>query len=577
VSSLAKISFFRNFPKILLDQIDACAQKVTFKPGENVLVQGQVNNCLFFLETGSLSVSVDGGLVAHLNRKGDLLGEMSLLSKELCSATITAETQVTLFKLNAQELDTLIAKTGKNVEFNMYKIYSDILSQKLGETNQKAKRVEALNSELQIAHQVLEGINISLEEKVKERTSELQEKNEDLVTKNAELSAGHEKLRELYLNRNIMFQSMEGLLKNHLIPLKKDFHVLLDSEERDSEKILKCEQELQAAIEFLEPLSRSYDTEKSMRHKRVLLAESVRKQQNVAKMALGGTGVELDIVSNIEEGQQKSVENDYDIVIFDHSNRDIAPIIKKKNPKANFVFVTSEEIGDYVPGLLKQSFFPNVVSRDENDRNFTIKNFVTTVTKLADKNIFGLEKYLSWGVKVQELEVQNSSQRRQFSDQMVSYFKKTGIRSVNCHRCESVAEELLMNAIYDAPYDKDGKALFNHLDRTQPVNLEPSQYAKFRFATDGMTMAISVEDQFGGLNAETVFTYLERCFAGGESLNDNDEKKGGGGRGLHQILVHSDLVVFNIDPYRKTEVIAIFNADQKASEDRNPNLHFFTA
>ena len=99
----------------------------------------------------------------------------------------------------------------------------------------------------------------------------------------------------------------------------------------------------------------------------------------------------------------------------------------------------------------------------------------------------------------------------------------------------------------------------------------------FRFATDGVLMAISVEDPFGGLDAVTLFKYLEKCYSGTGSLNDGRTDKGGGGRGLHQIIENSDLVVFNIDPGKRTEVIALFNTDQKSGVQRNPNLHFFKA
>ena len=133
-----------------------------------------------------------------------------------------------------------------------------------------------------------------------------------------------------------------------------------------------------------------------------------------------------------------------------------------------------------------------------------------------------------------------------------------------------------MNAIYDAPVTLDGKPIFNHIERTQEIRLREDQYATFRYATDGVLMALSVEDPFGGLAADTLFRYLSKCYEGG-SLNEGREDKGGGGRGLHQIVENSDLVVFNISPKKRTEVIALFNVDQKSIAHRKPNLHFFLA
>jgi hypothetical protein len=51
--------------------------------------------------------------------------------------------------------------------------------------------------------------------------------------------------------------------------------------------------------------------------------------------------------------------------------------------------------------------------------------------------------------------------------------------------------------------------------------------------------------------------------------------KGGGGRGIHQIIENADLVVFNIRPNVRTEVIALFNIDPKAQGDKHPSFHLF--
>ncbi len=308
---------------------------------------------------------------------------------------------------------------------------------------------------------------------------------------------------------------------------------------------------------------------------KVLLADPIKKQHGIARMALGGTGVELDIGQTIEEIQEKLNTNHYDIFIFSEEFLSLTELAKSKNDSMRFVYLTSEAIPQYVPKLLNHSFVPNVVSRDEEDRVFTIKNYVTTVSKLASRNYFGLEKYLSWGVEVKELEVSRSDQRREIIDKADEYFSNSGIRSTHRDRIKVVAEELLMNAIYDAPRDREGKAIYNHKSRMEIVVLAENHRARFRYATDGLFMAISIEDPFGGLDAITLFRYLEKCYSGTGSLNDNRVDKGGGGRGLHQIIENSDLVVFNIDPGHRTEVIALFNVDPKSAIPRNPNLHFF--
>ncbi len=572
---LQELSFFKNFPPEVVQSLQKVAEVVKFNRGDVIIKQGDRNNALYFLLNGLLDVVVDGGQVAQLKTEGDLIGEMSLISQQESSATIKAETSGALLKIDGDALHRLTSKAGSGVT-SLYKIYSDILVQKLYATNQRAKKIEQFAIELEAAQDRLEAANASLELKVKDRTAKLASNLDELKLKNTELQATHDKIAELYQSRDITFQSLDSLLNKHLVPLKQEIENFKKTHNLKDDEMDRVEREMIRAIHMLEPLTKSFNAEKSMSSKRVLLAEPIKKQHNVAKMALAGTGVELEIVMTVEEAEQALQASKFDIFMFGEEFMEITEKAKQSNPEMDFVFVTSKDIPQYAPTLLKQSVFPNVVNRDEEDKQFTIKNFVTTVSKLASGNYFGLEKYISWGVEVKEFEVADSDHRSKVIEEMDEYFGQSGIRSSNRSRLTVVAEEMLMNAIYDAPHDQEGNPIYNHKNRTEKVVLAEAHRPMFRFATDGVLVAISITDPFGALDARTLFAYLEKCYSGG-SLNDGRKDKGGGGRGLHQIIENSDLVVFNIDPKKRTEVIALFNADQKSAVARNPNLHFFKA
>ena len=149
-----------------------------------------------------------------------------------------------------------------------------------------------------------------------------------------------------------------------------------------------------------------------------------------------------------------------------------------------------------------------------------------------------------------------------------------GIRNILIRKCERVAEELLMNIIYDAPRDDQGKALYNHLDRATPITLPSEHQGVFRFACDGTFLAVSTQDPFGGLSRSTVLNYLERCFS--QQIADSPSESAGGGNGLFQIIQSSSLVIFNVRPKLKTEVIALFNINIQINKIAvHPSFHFF--
>jgi len=159
---------------------------------------------------------------------------------------------------------------------------------------------------------------------------------------------------------------------------------------------------------------------------------------------------------------------------------------------------------------------------------------------------------------------------------MESYFKQLGIRLRVLNKANMVVEELLMNAIYDAPVDAEGKELYNHLLRTEPVVLKPEEQGTLSYACDGLLLAVSVEDPFGALDRQTILDYLQSCYEG--KAGTLNQSKGGAGRGLFQIMETADLVVMNVNPHLKTEVIAIINIDpNKPKTDQTTSFHYFSS
>ena len=306
----------------------------------------------------------------------------------------------------------------------------------------------------------------------------------------------------------------------------------------------------------------------------VLLVEKDMKHLSLAKIALGATGVKLSAYNEADKAKVDLENGDFDVIVADETNIPLMEWAHAKGKKGELVLITNKEISANFNLLQSADFLQTVVSRDSEDRNFSIRILLTTLAKILYRDRFGLEKYLTWGVEVQERFVKSSEERESVRSEMVNYFKKFGIRTTILDRANLVAEEMLMNAIYDAPMDKSGKSLFNHLPRTTTINLEPDQQAVLRYSTDGGLLAVSVTDFFGGLTRSTVLKYLESCYSGNAGKMNESEGKGGAGRGLHQIIENSDITIFNVRPKDKTEVICLFHLDVSKQAQR-PSVHYF--
>jgi CRP-like cAMP-binding protein len=571
---LSTLPFFENFQTSWLEGLAKAAVVSDIKPGDYLLTQGSENSKIFFLLSGQLEVVVDNQPVATLEKRGDLFGEMSVISSQKVAASVRALTASQVLWIEAKELSKSKEWSVHEIQHMLFQLYSRTLTEKLKATNQKAKFFELTNRELERTKSDLEVLNRDLENKVFERTKDIEQKKAKLEIQNTELVLNQRKLEQLYLDRDMTFKKLEDLYQQHLLPLQFSFDYLRHHTEGETSVALaQASHQLQDVLRLMEPLNSLMTIEKAVKTQQVLFAEPEKRQQVIARLALGGSGVGLDVVSNLTEASPLIAQRNYDIVFFHPDCKDVALHVLESNPMARLVLVTAEHPAHVIPTIRSLKVVPNIVSRSTEDRVFSIKNISTTVAKLAAQNIFGIEKYLSWSVDVQTRPIKTSSDRSTLAAQVDAHFNSLGVRKTVRDRVLTVLEEMLMNAIYDAPTDDMGKSLYNHLPRTVSIELAPKQEGRLSFATDGVVLGVSVRDPFGSLQGETILNYLETCYGGAAgSLN---AEKGGAGRGLHQIVENSDLVVFNLYPRSSTEVIALFNVDPKERTESFPSFHLF--
>ena len=528
-----------------VSELTGIAQYREYAPGELILAQGAVNNQLFFLITGSIRVERSGETIATLSNPGDVLGEMSLITQKECAASIFAITPIYLLVLELEKVKHLSDKLQALFTNALNKLFSVILAKKLAITNEKARLFEITNRQLQDAKKALE-------------------------------NASKNKIDEMAADQKGVALKLQDIVNHKITPLSNAIAKVMEEPQTHPE-FAEIANRVNKILEELAPMAIASAVESSLKNKRVLLLEDDVNEQINAKMSLGGTGVVLTVISDQAEAKTALQKSRFDIVCVNSNFSDLIPFGRLLSPDSKYVFVSSEPISKHFHTLKQHPELSTIVARHPVDRTFTVKNMATTIRKLFGGDIFGLEKYLSWGTEVIEHKITGSADKAALVAHLETFLDSLGIRGSLRSKGSRVAEELLMNAVYDAPTDKDGKSIYNHLERNVPVQLKPEEYATFRYACDGALLAISVVDVFGALTRSTILDYLERCF-GEFVLLENMPGKGGGGNGLFQIIQSSSLTVFNVKPGRKTEVIALLNINiQTQKISLHPSFHYFEA
>jgi signal transduction histidine kinase/CRP-like cAMP-binding protein len=145
---LTRSRLFSHLPKRILEQLLPVSHLEDYPSGSEILIEGAINTKVFFLIRGAVSVYAGGNKISELRRKGDIFGEMSIISNKPCSASIIAQTPVRLFSVKAKHIGEYTDIETNELDNILYRIFAMILTEKLSLTNKKAQQYETIHKDL---------------------------------------------------------------------------------------------------------------------------------------------------------------------------------------------------------------------------------------------------------------------------------------------------------------------------------------------------------------------------------------------------------------------------------------------
>ena len=136
VEIIKKVKVFEQFEDAALLELVELSEIENFAQEEVIIPEGVENDKIYLIIHGEVDVFADGGYILTLRRQGDLIGEMSVISKNPTTAEVRARTEISLFSIS----DSLIRSRGSvELVLLLNKICLDILTYKLTKTTDKAK------------------------------------------------------------------------------------------------------------------------------------------------------------------------------------------------------------------------------------------------------------------------------------------------------------------------------------------------------------------------------------------------------------------------------------------------------
>ena len=230
-------------------------------------------------------------------------------------------------------------------------------------------------------------------------------------------------------------------------------------------------------------------------------------------------------------------------------------LVPKLRDRAHVTIVTPKSSLSELTDYLRDDRINHVVVGDELEEGVFV-----TAQKLLTGDIFGIEKYLPEGTPVHYERLRDFEGRGKAIQTVLDFAEQSKMRRQVRSAIGQVCEELLMNALYDAPVDENGRAIFAEVDPHDRTKMRTPRPVSIRYAATDDMFAVAVRDRFGRLAKNTIRAYIEKCI---RSPNQIDRKTYGAGLGLYLVANAAATYVVNVAYGIATEVVCTFDRGAK--------------
>jgi len=299
---------------------------------------------------------------------------------------------------------------------------------------------------------------------------------------------------------------------------------------------------------------------------------------NQYALASAGNGYEFTVLTTSADAQSFiSSTQDIHTFVSNEPNYELFNLLRSQNPDTNCVLMTDLPMDKYSRELKnrEEQLVDHVIANREGD--WPIHDLRICCQKLISSDIFGIDKYLREDTPIHTVSVSDSSKRDEYNNLVTDFASSCRLSSYLSKMIWGISEEMLMNAIYDAPAAA-GIKRFQGIPRTTKMTLEPQECATLSFGCDGEVFVMSSSDPFGVLKKDRLLTYLKKVLQRDQSEDIIDSKAEGAGLGLFKILYSCHDISCNVSKGKQTEIIALIELDQQIRDfAKMPrSIHFYS-
>jgi CRP/FNR family cyclic AMP-dependent transcriptional regulator len=133
---LKSLNLFKDTPENILADLAPLMKEIQYEQGTEIFKEGDTGDSMYIIERGHIKIHKGNTTLAILKDK-EVFGELSLLDADTRSATATADTDCTLYKIDQEPFYELLDERPE-----IARGFIKILCQRLRVMNEKSRQQE---------------------------------------------------------------------------------------------------------------------------------------------------------------------------------------------------------------------------------------------------------------------------------------------------------------------------------------------------------------------------------------------------------------------------------------------------
>jgi CRP-like cAMP-binding protein len=131
---LKSLNLFKDTPENILADLAPLMKEMQYEQGTEIFKEGETGDCMYIIQQGNIKIHKGNTTLAILKDK-EVFGELSLLDADTRSASATADTDCTLYKIDQEPFYELMDERPE-----VAKGFIKILCQRLRTMNEKSRQ-----------------------------------------------------------------------------------------------------------------------------------------------------------------------------------------------------------------------------------------------------------------------------------------------------------------------------------------------------------------------------------------------------------------------------------------------------